>query len=185
MSNTNAPRGLEPVRKGATNPPNEYAVYGSAATAIYIGDPVARRADGTIDLATAGAGNYILGAMVGCFDSDGVPQLYVPSSPGSGYTAMVTDDPNQEYIVQEDGATTDLALADRGNNVDLVSGSGSTSTGLSGWQLDSDTKSTAASLQMRIIRKYEDPNNAIGDYCRWICKINYHQNLQGSVGAGI
>jgi len=186
MSNTNAPRGMEPIKgPGGNIPCNEYRVYASVATAIYIDDPVDRQAAGTVTLATAGAGNPVLGSVVAAFDANGVPVGYVPATPGAGYTVVVADDVNQMFEMQEDGDTTDLALTDEGNNVDLVAGTGSASTNLSGWQIDSDTTGVSAAKQLRIIRQKQDASNAVGDYCRWIVKINYHRNAVGIVGAGV
>lgn len=185
MANTNQPRGLVPV-----NSPyggikwTSYRVDNSCGSNLYIGDPVDRAAAGTVTIATAGAGNPVIGAITALFDSTGKPKSYMVAG-ADNYTACVADDPNQEFVVQEDGLVTDLALTDEGYNVNLVAGSGSTVTGLSGWQLNSDSNGASATIQMRIIRKHAEANNAIGDYCRWVCKINYHRNSVGVVGAGV
>jgi hypothetical protein len=185
MANLNQPRGMEPVLTpyGGLKR-TKYRVYASAAAAIYIGDPVARSGDGVVDLVTAGAGNALLGPVVEAFDSTGKPVSYVPATP-TGYTVTVADDPAQEFVMQEDGDTSDLALTDIGTNVDLINGSASTITKMSGWQIDSDSTSNSASVQLRIIDKVDEPNNAIGDYCRWKVTINNHQNSVGIVGVGV
>jgi len=187
MANTNAPMGMVPVRSvaGGSIPANNYRVNQSNATAIYIGDPVDRDAAGTVDLATAGAGSPVLGPVIAAFDETGLPVNYVPVTCDAAYTVTVADDPNQEFVMQEDGDTSDLALTDEGINVDLIDGTGSPTTGLSGWQIDSDSTSTSASVQLRLIRQVQDASNAVGDYCKWIVKINYHRNAVGIVGAGV
>lgn len=186
MANDNAPRGLEPIKgPGGNIPANEYPLYASCATAVYLNDPVDKESGGTVTLATAGANHPVLGSVIGIFDTTGLPVNYAPASPGSGYTLIVADDPHQEFELQEDGDTDDLELADRNINVDLVAGSGSTSTGLSGWMINSNTEGASASKQLRLIRKVDKPNNALGDYCRWIVRINNHRNSPGIVGVGV
>jgi hypothetical protein len=185
MANINQPRGLEPVMSPyGSIKKTQYRVYNSCASNLFVGDPVAREAGGTVTIATAGANNKVLGAITDIFDSTGKPVTYYPAT-ADNYKVCVADDPGQEFIMQEDGATSDLALTDEGLNVNLVAGSGSTTTGLSGWQLDSNSNGVSASIQMRLVRQVQDPINAVGDYCRWIVKINNHQALQGIVGAGI
>lgn len=186
MANTNQPRGLEPINSpyGAVKKTN-YRIYASCASNIMVGDPVDRESGGAVTIATAGAANPVLGSVTDIFDSTGKPVTYYPAT-GSGYTCNVADDPNQEFIIQEDGDTADLSTDDEGYNVNLIAGSGgSTTTGLSSWQLDSNSTGVSASIQMRVIRMVDDPVNAAGDYCRWIVKINNHRNTAGIVGVGV
>lgn len=186
MANLDAPHGLRPIRSpGGTIPTNEYRVS-ATNTALFINDPVVRGADGTIDVATAGAGNYITGSVVALFDSNGVPVSNIVANGGSGYTAVVADDINQEFEAQDDGTTTQLALVDEGTNVDMIlTHSGSTSTGLSGAEIDSSTTGAGATGQLRLIRQLPAVDNAIGANCRWIVKINYHTMAQGTVGVEV
>jgi len=186
MANLNNPRGLQPITSpGGNVPAHWYVVNASVATAIYIGDPVDREAAGTVTLATAGAGNPVLGAVIGAKDADGVPVGYVPATPGAGYQVLVSDAIEQEYIVQEDNVGSDIAFADEGINVDLVAGTGSTVSYISGWQLDSSSVAASASLQMRLIKRADAVENAEGTDADWICKINYHRMTPGIVGAGV
>ena len=60
-----------------------------------------------------------------------------------------------------------------GRNVNLVSGTGSTITGISGWQLNSSTLATTATLQMKVIRGLEQAdNNVTLANAKWLCRIN-------------
>ena len=183
MANVDGKSGFTPINspQGSVER-NEYDITDDYAADLFIGDLVVRKAAGTVEIATVGAGNYVLGAIVGLVDETGVPQNYYPASSTAGWKAIVTDSPDQLYVAQEDGDTDDLALADRGQNLSPVAAAGSTSTGFSGWELDSDTHGTGATLQLKLISKIDKPDNALGDWCRWALKINYHQNADNVAG---
>jgi hypothetical protein len=184
MANDNLP-GIMPINMPYGNfRVRRYSVAATIATDLFIGDPVDIANTGTVVRATAGAGNYISGIVVGCYDSAGAPIGYCPSST-AGYV-LVADDPNQQFIAQEDGDGSTLALADVGANVDVVINAGSTFNNKSGAVLDSSSLNTAANGQFRILAKQDRVNNDVGAaYCKWIVQINYHRLLQGTVGAAI
>lgn len=186
MANANVARGLIPYRRTTGEPfngaTNVYYVPSSVATNIFIGDPVTyltNSADSSgipgITLATAGSSNNILGAMVGIV-SGGEPIIPVTrdlpiyhQASTAGYI-LVADDPDTLFEVQENGAMVQGAP---GRNVNLVSGTGSTVTGYSGWMLNSSTLATTNTLQMKIIRGLEQPDNTIGSTnAKWLCRIN-------------
>ena len=91
--------------------------------------------------------------------------------------ADVLDDPNQLFIIQSD---EDIVQADFGKNADVVVGSGSTTTGVSAMELDSSTIATTAALNLKLIGIYDTPENALGNFCQVVVKINEH--LYGSAG---
>lgn len=185
MANANVPRGLIPYRSSTSGyfnaGVNIYYVPSSVASNIFIGDPVTwltNSADNEgipgVTLATAGSSNNVLGAMVGIVNG-GEPIIpIVQNSPiyhvasTAGYI-LVNDDPNTLYEVQENGA---MAQGAPGRNVNLVSGTGSTVTGFSGWQLNSSTLNTTNTLQMKIMRLLEQADNAVGTNAKWLCRIN-------------
>ena len=193
MANVNAPFGLRPYcdtnGRPYTGAYRTYYVPVGNATALYIGDPVtvitnSADANGVpaISIATAGAGNYITGCVVGIANNSGlltIPLLqsstvYLPASTAA-YVA-VADDPNLLFAIQENSNPSAFAAGAASRNADLNAGSGgSTITAQSSWQLDSNTLNTTAK-QMRIIQALQETDNAIGNYCRWLVKIN--QNTQ-------
>lgn len=150
----------------------------SQATGHFRGDAVRRVAAGTVE--DAAAGGPILGAIIGCEDSNKNPVAYVPANT-SGYYVIVADHSDQLYIVEEDGDTTPIALADRGAAADLVLGAGGdTATGLSSHKLDSSSAAggTGADVQCRIIDLAPVNGNAIGNtnpYPKWIVTMQEHQ----------
>lgn len=185
MSNKNNPRGLIPL----TTPQGDvvadvYSITDDYASDMFNNDPVVKVAGGGIEIATTGSGNYVLGSVSGFMDETGTPQCYYKADSTAGWTAIVTDSPDQLYVMQENtvSGVSDIALADRGRNIDLVTGTGNTSTGLSKYEINPDTMSVETTGQMRIIRKSEEINNELGDDCNWVLKINYHQNSDNTEG---
>lgn len=169
---------------------NTYAVASNYATAVYKGDPViATGTSNQINVITAGTGNKVLGAVLACFDSDGLPLAYIPASTG-GYV-LVADDPNQEYLAQDDNHASGSAfgLSACGANVNLVSGTGSTITGTSGWKLNSqNTPGTTAGDQIRLkipAKFVSGVNDYTAKAALWIVRLNNPQAAAGIVGAGV
>jgi len=190
MANVNAATGFSPVcyRSGApyNGAVNTYYVPASDGTALYVGDPViiAGSADSrgipTITRATAGSGAYTSGVVVGFApDPDNLTLTYRPAS--TARYVLVADDPNLLFAIQEDSAGGALAATNVGQNADFVAGAGSTTTGLSGFQLDSSTANTTNTLQCRIERLLNQEDNEIGTNAKWLVSFNLHQsrNLTG------
>jgi hypothetical protein len=198
MPNINRPTGLIPVKHSNGNPYNGayniYFVPAAYATALYLGLPLiatgASDANGVpvAAIATAGAGNYTIGPMVGIVDG-GEPivtvtrdmPLYHPAS--TAQYILVADDPDLVFEMQEDSVGGSIAMATAGTkNVDMVAGAGSTATGYSGWMIDSSTIATGNTLQLRLLRGVERPDNTMASsYAKWLVRINLHsmRNLTG------
>lgn len=191
MANANIPQGLRPFRDGSnrmwTGGGNTYYIS-EAANDFYIGDPVivngGAAADGTptVVIATAGATNRVTGAIVGIgIGGATVPAInggpYLPSG-ASGYV-IVEDDPNVIYAVQ----TTTLAAGDMDANSVLASGTGSRITG-SGWYVDTGTKGTDATYQVRIVGIVQSPDNALGQYCKALVRLNLPTEAGIASGVG-
>ena len=191
MPNVNFAFGLKPLSMLSGAPYNgavrSYWVPASNPTALYVGDPVmlvTNSSDGngvqTVAIATAGGGAQVLGAMQGISNNAGQSTVtltqdkpvYLPANT-AGYV-YVSDDPFLLYLIQENGAMVSGAS---GRGADLVAGTGNASTGISGWQLNSGTLQTTATLQLRIIQLYQQPNNAVGSNADWLVKINLHPFL--------
>lgn len=203
MANVSRPAGLVPVQYLNGAPWNGggrvYCIPDSDDTNAYaIGDPVvlAGSADAngvpTITLATAGTGNSVLGPIVsgaGALSygsSYGVPQdspIVIPATKSRNYYVLVADDPNIVFQCQEDGDTTPLVAGDTGTNVNLISG---TNNGyISGWQINSDSKASTATLQLKLLGLVQTPNpatNAFGAYAQWWVLINNHCYRIGQAG---
>ena len=194
--NTNAPNGFVPVKKldgsawtGATN---SYTITSTYATALFRGDPVTVLADGTLGVGVAGA------ACVGVFwgvkyiDSTGVVKFmnYWPGNPGvltgSTVEALVIDDPNTVFSVQETSGTgtagTPLALADVGLNINFLYTAGSTATGQSAASINNASEATTDTLNCKILGLDPTPGNAVGNFANWLVTLNNHRYKAGVTG---
>lgn len=197
MANANKPSGLSPVQYMNGSPWNGqarlYSIAASYNTALAIGDPVDM--SGTADtngvpgivLATAGNTNPIVGAIVGLgkyeggiFNPQNLDQIIRPASDPAVWYAMVADDPHILFEIQDIGTGTPLAAVDVGLNVDLVAG---TNNGyVSGWLLNNAAKAVTATYQMRLMGLIRRQDNAIGQYGKWLAKINLHRLGDNSAG---
>lgn len=205
MANPNAPFGLRPVRylNGApwTGQARNYYCSSGYATALYIGDPVVIVGDSNdneingcppgslseIELATAGdvpsPGTTITGVIVGFLPITNESTIYRAAS--TERVALVCDDPNVVYQVRDDGSGT-LTADTVGLNAVLVSGTGNTGSGLSGWALDgnADAPAADASNQLFILGLAKQPNNELSDYAIWEVKLN-QQTYSPDGGLGV
>ena len=195
MANIDAAFGLRPIAKvgsapGGTTGTTKYSIADNQGTAIFTGDPVKYKSDGTVEVATAGDASC--GVFMGCFYTD--PTTSKPTfrnhfpaslSPGDAI-AFVADDPDQLFIAQQDSDGSNLVAADLNLNADLVFGTGSTTTGMSGVEIDSSTKNTTAALQVRLIDFYDTPSNdATANNSVLVVKINNHQLGSHTGTAGV
>lgn len=182
MPNANTPFGLRPVRHRNGAPYNgaatRYFVPAADSTALFIGDPViiAGSADadgvGTVTRATAAGGAFLLGAVVSVEpDTRDSPTYRVASTARYVYVA---DNPDLVFEIQEDAVGGALAAVDVGLNADLVAGTGSAITGLSAFQLDTSTKATTPTLQLRILGFVQRVDNEIGANAKVLASINLH-----------
>lgn len=158
MANVNRPNGLRPVRHidgSAWNGQIEtFAVLAADATALFVGDVV--KLSGTADASGVAAITRLTantdlpaGVIVG-FTPD-YSNLNIPSQYRAASTAryaLVCTDPTAVYEVQATGTTV---VADVGLNAGVTFTAGSTSTGISGMQLDGTTKATTATLPLKIL----------------------------------
>ena len=190
MANANNPIGLRPINDNGTPWSGQgrmVAFPGTQGTNIFLGDPLVPLG-GTdafgvpyVGLASAGAGNTILGGFIGiCNGPAGshytiTRDLPVYRQASVANYGFVCDDPNQLYAVQEDSVGGAITAAIGGfANGNLVAGAGSIYTGYSGWQLQSSSVSAAANptYQMRILGAIRGPDNVLGTNCDWVVRIN-------------
>ena len=208
MANPNRPSGFTPVQYLNGAPWNGqarlYSIIATYGTALYIGDPVI--SSGTADAngipgINIGAGTGALrGVIVGLADSGqatapvggvsigGVfnPNItYRPAAHANVWYAMVADDPQIIFELQEESVATQLAATDVGANQISVSGAGNGY--ISGWTLAGTTTgaaATTATFQLRLMGLAQKPagTNNFGAYAKWLVKINTHELQAGSVG---
>jgi hypothetical protein len=195
MANANVARGLIPYAmlwgQKYNGSFNTYFVPASYGTALYVGDPVdivssSNDANGIPAVQLGVVGSPLLGVVVGIINGGDMGNInavtrdlpvYHPASTAQ-YLA-VCDDPNVLYEIQDDAssqATAPKLFA--GKNASLVSGSGSTVTGYSGWQMAASTVATTNTLDLKIMRPLQQPDNTIGTAAntnmnaKWLVKLN-------------
>lgn len=196
MANANRPTGLSPVRSILGAPFNGqaqlYSIAAGYTTALYIGDPVISSgtsdANGIAGITLAAATGAIRGVIVGIGTSPGLianpSNLDITYRPAAAQTddwyALVVDDPNMIFEVQEIGTGTALTAAEVGMNVNLVAGTGNGY--VSGWQVSNSGEDTTDTLQVRLLGLAQRQDNAFGPYAKWLVKINNSEFYLGNAG---
>ena len=197
MANNDAPFGFIPYGKLLSA--DWYPVASNYGTAIFVGDwveitntgLVCKVFDGDtrlgVEIDATGAAGDELGAVLAILDSNGDPLKYLPASTlGDGVVAgyvLVADHPLQEFLVQEDGASTPIAAASLGLNVAMISThSGSTTTGRSKQEIDSDSVATTNTLALRVVKSYKDDTVGSAN-CRFIVQPNPNAHFKSSATA--
>jgi hypothetical protein len=203
MANANRPSGFSPVGylNGASwnGQARLYSIAAAyAAQALYIGDPVissgtadARGVPGIVRGAATGA---LRGVIVGLGTREGLMAnpsnldiTYRPAAAqATDWYAMVVDDPNVVFEIQENAGATPLAATEVGLNQISVAGTGNGY--LSGWLLACTTDATAATtatLQLRLLGLARRTGNDFGNYAKWLVQINVHELAHGTGAAGV
>lgn len=209
MANTSKIRGFIPVKHTNGSPyngqSNIYYIPSSDGTAVFVGDPVKLAADANaqgiqqVTKATAGAAalgvvvgvintklDPVAGAMSGGFIALDTP-VYRPAS--TGQYVLVCDSPDVVYEVEAvtgANASYSFAVADVGQNADLATVAGSTTTGTSAAALNMATAAATATLQWKILGVVQRPDNEItGASTKVLVKINNAQLGAGTGTSGV
>ena len=192
MANTDAAFGMRLVgRMGgpATNVQNTYRIAANYGTAIFKGDMVAQVTGGGVEVHADGCTVPIVGVFNGCRYTDPTTgketfsNFYPASTNASDIEAFVIDDPMAIYEIQADAA---FPVADLFGNFDIVyPSSGSTTTGISGAELDVTTGATTAGLPLKAIdiSKRVTDDDVSSDATNVLVVIQNH--ILGQKGAGL
>ena len=206
MANADTPFGLRPIRhksgapyNGAVNP---YVIEAADSTGdAFIGDAVVRITGGanTAAVTVPGVGHFPIGTLPSVIVTaagtvDGATKVITgvivsfaadPTNLERKHRAddtqrvcMVCDDPDVVFEIQADGAVT---AANIGTNANLVkTHSGSTVTGLSGFELDaSDLGTPDLSDQLRVVRAVNrEDNDTTLTHAKVEVIINQHTESQ-------
>tara|TARA_R110000824_G_scaffold12309_3_gene54133 strand:+ start:148 stop:732 length:585 start_codon:yes stop_codon:yes gene_type:complete len=168
MANKDAAFGMKPVRMigGApyTGGQSRYRIAANYGTSIFQGDMVAQVTGGTVEVHADGGTVPVVGVFNGCMYTDPTSgeqvfsNYYPASTNASDLIAFIIDDENVVYEIQADDT---FPVADLFGNFDIVyTSAGSTSTGISGAELDVTTGATNTNLPIKAIDISEDPNNS-------------------------
>ena len=206
MANVNRPGGLSPHEYLDGSPWNGkgrwYWVATNEGHNLAIGDPVTMSGTGDargvpgVQLATAGTGNLVLGAITGSaggiYGGPGAIPGALETTVLSSATrtadryVFVADDPNILFEIQEGGAGTSLDQQALAGNFNLLLG---TNNGyISGWTLDNASQGIGSTQQLQLMRAVQRIDNTLpvagsaATYTKWLVRINYHQWNGGVVG---
>lgn len=204
MANRNKPMGLTPVKylNGADwdGRGNVYSVATANATILSPGDPVvlSGTADATgkypgIVRMTPGTG----GAQAGCvgvviaiglnpngpfINPNDLTVMQKPANAVPVYYALVVDDPNVIFEVQEDSDGGALAITSVGLNCNVIFANPATGVVVSGVQLDSSSALSTLTLDCKLLRVAPYIDNELGVNARWWVLINNHVFKTGNLG---
>lgn len=166
MPNVDNPHGLGPLGRtmaGGLPTIESFIKAASYGTALFIGDAVARAADGSIDKAiTPGTTNY-----------SGVNLNYGAASTLTDH--LVITSPDALFECQDNNDTDGFVAADMGLNCNLELNAGNALTQLSGHELDESTANTTNTLDVKLLRLFGSPDNAYGAYGRYEIVFNKHR----------
>ena len=157
--------------------------YSSDASnlAVFKGDMMSLEADGLVTESTGSEAHNVGAAESATSVSSSQKALVAASTAG---TILVHYHPAQLYIAQIDASGTP-AVAMYGNNTEIaVTHVGSTTTGLSGMELDHSSVNTTAALVMRIHGLLNRSDNLIGDHAELNCSVNEHF-METNAGVGV
>lgn len=194
MANTSKICGLRPI-----NPVIRANVYKHVTgLEVYMNQPAKLNGSGYAEQAlfngTSAGGQALVGSVVGFLGGDWAPESssysgYLPVNPTSadsnGYVnVLIADSPDQLFVIEEDTGGTALTQAAcfLGSVMDCIGTTGSTISGVASAVLDRSKTLTApmSNLTLQLIKKWDKPDNAYGDYCKWIVRINDHQYQRAS-----
>lgn len=168
MANKDAAFGMRPVKMigGApyTGGQSRYRIAANYDTAIFQGDMVAQVTGGGVEVHADGGTVPIVGVFNGCSYTDPTTKeqvfknYYPASTNASDIIAYIIDDPMVIFEIQCNAA---FPVADLFGNFDIVyTSSGSTTTGMSGAELNVSDGATTATLSLKCIDISEDPENS-------------------------
>ena len=162
MANKDAAFGFRPTRHltGGEIRTEEYAIAANHGTSIFTGQVVEAVAGGGIEQAAAGDTQQV-GVFGGCFYTDPTSSkptysaFYPASTNADDIVAYVYADPHIVFEAQHDGTGT---AAMNHSAFDFTGTSGSTVSGLSSSEIDTDTSGTSGGFKQIGISK--DPENS-------------------------
>ncbi len=181
MANADQPRGFTPINLKACDVHRYYK--GTDAGIIGIGDPVIRQTasadpEGYPEIVRATTGAAITGVVVAIEPGTSRDTMAPLASADTGYV-LVADNPNQEFLVQDNGGATGIVVTAIGTHVDSVAAlDADSNTGRSKYELDTEAQATDNTWV--IVRLDHRPDNEVGANADWVVKANLHTEANAS-----
>ena len=182
MANKDAPNGFTPIN---LLPDRVHRYYKDAtAGVIAVGDPVIRVANssdplGYPEIVRATTGAAITGVVIAVEPIvSNLSQFGHYKAADIGYL-LVADYPLQEFIVQDNGGVTELAVIHIGEHIDSVTAIDADEVmGRSKYEIDTQARATGNTF--RLERLYHIEDNDIGANAVWVVKPNLHTESNAS-----
>tara|TARA_Y100001972_G_scaffold121436_1_gene165477 strand:- start:1276 stop:1860 length:585 start_codon:yes stop_codon:yes gene_type:complete len=193
MANKDAAFGLRPVKRIGGTPftggQSRYRIAANYGTSIFTGDMVAQVTGGGIEIHADGGTVPIVGVFNGCQYTDPTTKEtifsahYPASTNASDIIAFIIDDPMVVFEIQANAA---FPVADLFGNFDVVyTSAGSTTTGLSGSELNVSDGATTATLPLKAIDISEDPENSDVSSANTNVLVVIQNHIFGAKAAGL
>ncbi|CAM5998762.1 unnamed protein product [Sphagnum balticum] len=174
-----------------------YHIDSGDVNAYYVGDPVSLKAGTatiagedlglqTLNVGQVGGTNVGVVLAVGTIgrggpyiDPNNLTLLSAPAAKSKPYYALVADDPNIVFEIQEQGGGTVLTVAATSKNANFALAAPATGVNLSGAYLNNNTAPATTStynLKLLGLAQKIDPAtglyNTYGTYAKWWCLLN-------------
>lgn len=190
----NTPFGLLPRRRAdgmtANFQTRPYNIPASDGNVMAAGDVVVKTsgtadANGVPSITLATAGGRATGVIVGFIPQANNVSLGAAATKvrpaGVQMIAMVSDDPETQYEVQENSSGgTALPVTAVGKNANFIYAAPNTYFGTSGTQLDTTSVATTATLSLSIIEFEQRPDVLPGTtYSKVVVRLNNHTEAPG------
>jgi hypothetical protein len=163
MANVDSPRGFEAVDHYYGGRIRTRSKVLTASAEVFKGDVLKIVAGGTIEVAAVDIG---LAAI-------GIAESYRLATASGAEEVNVWEDPGIIYVVQTDSGTASAAT-DRGTTANHVAGTGSSTTKMSGHELDSSQMAAQGGAQFKVIDLYPITGNAWGEHSDVLVIFNEH-----------
>lgn len=181
-----APYGFRPLNRldgapyaGATR---TYKIASNYNTPIFNGDLVVLVTGGTIEKFTGTATGSPVGVFMGCnytsAQSQPLQAQYYPGTSVTNASAMVVVDPTalfQVVATTAGSAVSAGALASIGSNMEVVTGTGNSTTGDSGMSVLAGSEAGTAAFPIRVVDVVYATATGADAFPELIVKINLHQ----------
>jgi hypothetical protein len=199
VANPNKVAGLVPVKYlGGADWDGRGRVYyidSAEPNLLSVGDPMklsgsGGAANGMPGVVQATAGATCVGVLLSVGTNPYGPYVnpadltvtQAPASKAVNYYALIADDPNIIYEIQEGGVGSNLAVTNIGENADFVAAAAATGVRVSGFYLNNNAHDTTSTRNLKILRLVQRPDNVLGQYAKWEVLINNHSFRAGITG---
>lgn len=201
MANLNQPTGLAAVRYRNGNPwtggAKQYCILAADTNQYWIGDPVTTIGNAGADVfgipaVTLGsAGTAVRGVIIGMGILRNGPYINpnnlntLPTRPSGAqaqnWYALVIDDPDVYFEIQEAGSGSVLTSTSVNRNVNFNMGTRTSTLTISPVFLDNNTVNTTSTLNLKIVQAVQRPDNTpFTQFQKWIVEINNHEYSGGT-----